>query len=489
MPTQEGPKGSASISTTAAACVLPEGEHPWQVRLSDLDTGNILFETEIKGGRINSTKRYYVRFRSRSGSRTRVLLSHEYSAPDREVLIQFPVGTLGDTMGWFPYAVKFQEQHGCRLTCAMGEKLIPLFRDAYPDITFVTHEEVKPERYYATYSMGLFFDDKDCIFQPCDFRYVGLHRTAGYILGVDPTEEPPRIALADDSRPIAEPYVCIAVQSTTQAKYWNNPTGWREIVAFLKDAGYRVICIDQKPMHGTGLVWNHIPHGVEDETGDQPLAGARALAEARRVLRRPVERAVLARLGGGHAGGDDRGLHPSDQRVRHALPRDQLSHLQQLLERSAPPLRPQGLPVVPAPRQHAAPVRMHAADHGRSREAGDPAHPWLRPASADPSGAGGSRSRRGPRRLQVGTEEEVMHSVRCGGCHAPLQAGHPVIPMPRVAAKSCQIERRCLLDRPHARTMTIDNIVVAVGAGFKPAPTSAAQEFQKPCTSAGQTTQ
>jgi len=32
-----------------------------------------------------------------------------------------------------------------------------------------------------------------------------------------------------------------------------------------------VVCIDQKPMHGKGLVWNHIPHGVEDQTGDRPL--------------------------------------------------------------------------------------------------------------------------------------------------------------------------------------------------------------------------
>ena len=71
------------------------------------------------------------------------------------------------------------------------------------------------------------------MYQPCDFRFVGLHRTAGYILGVDPTEVAPRIELDDDSRPIPEPYVCIAVQSTTQSKYWNNPDGWREIVAFL----------------------------------------------------------------------------------------------------------------------------------------------------------------------------------------------------------------------------------------------------------------
>ena len=271
VPTQQGPLGIQFDFNHGCRVVLPEGQHPLRVRLSDLDTGNILFETELKAGFVNSAKRYFVRFRIEVWQQGQSVFTHDYSAAEREVLIQFPVGTIGDTMGWFPYAVKFKERHGCRLSCAMGEKLIPLFRDAYPDITFVTHEEAKADRFYATYSLGLFFDDKDHIFQPCDFRYVGLHRTAGYILGVDPTEKPPRISLVDDSRPISEPYVCIAVQSTTQAKYWNNPEGWRSIVKFLKEAGYRVICIDQKPTHGTGLVWNHIPYGAEDETGDRPL--------------------------------------------------------------------------------------------------------------------------------------------------------------------------------------------------------------------------
>jgi autotransporter strand-loop-strand O-heptosyltransferase len=271
LPTQQGPKHVRFDFNDGCRVTLPESEEPWQVRLSDLDTGNILFETKIKAGSVNSSKRYYVRFRIELWQRGECLFSHDYSAADREILIQFPVGTLGDTMGWFPYAVKFKERHGCRLTCGIAEWLIPLFRDAYPGITFLTHEEIQPERYYATYSMGLFFDDKDCVHQPCDFRHVGLHRTAGYILGVDPTEVPPRIALADASRPIDEPYVCIAVQSTTQSKYWNNPGGWREIVHYLIESGYRVICIDQKATHGTGLVWNHIPNGAEDQTGDRPL--------------------------------------------------------------------------------------------------------------------------------------------------------------------------------------------------------------------------
>jgi autotransporter strand-loop-strand O-heptosyltransferase len=272
LPTQQGPSGIRFDFNDGARVFCPESSPPWKVRLRDIDTGNMLFETEFAGGRVNSMKRFYVRFAVEVYQKDELVLRHEYSAKDREILVQLPVGTLGDPMGWFPYAVKFREKHGCRLSCAMGTPLIELFREAYPDIEFMTHEEVKPERYYATYSLGLFFDDTGFIFQPSDFRHVGLHRTAGYILGVDPTEKPPKIVIPDDTRPITEPYVCIAVQSTTQSKYWNNPTGWRDVVKFLNDAGYRVICIDQKATHGSGLIWNHIPNGAEDQTGDKPLA-------------------------------------------------------------------------------------------------------------------------------------------------------------------------------------------------------------------------
>jgi autotransporter strand-loop-strand O-heptosyltransferase len=272
LPTQSGAQGIRFDFNDGCRVALPEGQ--WYVRLRDLDTGNILYETRIGAGRINSTKRYYLRCRIEvwAGPDTgEPVFRHDYSAQDRDVLVQFPVGTLGDTVGWFPYAVKFLEKHGCRLSCAMAERLIPLFKDAYPKIRFLTHEQIVPEDYYATYSIGLFFSDGSCIHQPCDFRLVGLHRTAGYILGVDPTEVPPRIALQNDRRPLAEPYVCIAVQSSTHSKSWTNPTGWHELVGFLKDSGYRVVCIDQKPVHGSGLIWNHIPHGAEDQTGDRPL--------------------------------------------------------------------------------------------------------------------------------------------------------------------------------------------------------------------------
>jgi autotransporter strand-loop-strand O-heptosyltransferase len=279
LPTQVGARGVRYDFNLGARVALPrreEDQPPFRIRLRDLDTGNILFESENRGAFVSSSKRFYVRFRIEVYDGAEKVLEHDYDCRDKDVIIQFPIGTLGDTLAWFPYAEKFQKAHGCRLTCALSGLIIPILKDAYPDITLVTHEEMVEqklvEKSYATYSMGLFFDDKDCTWQPTDFRHVGLHRTAGYILGVDPTEVAPRLGIPDEGRPIPEPYVCIAVQSSSGCKMWNNPTGWLEVVSHLKKKGYRVICIDQKPVHGSGLLYTHIPFGCEDQTGDRPLA-------------------------------------------------------------------------------------------------------------------------------------------------------------------------------------------------------------------------
>lgn len=271
LPTQPGPNGILFDFNDGCRVQVP-ADRDYVVVLRDLNTNNILFNSTGRGSRVRSAKKFYVRFgievRATDGE---LLFAHKFDARDKNVLINLPVGTIGDTLGWFPYVARFQQLHGCRLTCAMSALLIPLLETAYPDVTFVTHEAVRPEDFYATYNIGLFFDDENYERQPTDFRMVGLHRTAAYILGVDPAEAPPQLALPDETRPIEEPYVCIAVQASTHAKKWNNPHGWAEIVRFLKQAGYRVICIDRETAHGAGLAWSYIPHGSEDETGARPL--------------------------------------------------------------------------------------------------------------------------------------------------------------------------------------------------------------------------
>ena len=113
-PTQQGSQGIRFDFNDGCRIALPEGD--WQVRLSDALTNNTLYETQIKAGVVASSKKYYVPFEIQIRSGDTEVLRHRFDCSDQNVLIQFPVGTLGDLIAWFPYAVKFGEQHRCRLT-------------------------------------------------------------------------------------------------------------------------------------------------------------------------------------------------------------------------------------------------------------------------------------------------------------------------------------------------------------------------------------
>ena len=272
VPTQDAVEGIKFDFNDGIRILFPHNGKEYHVTFTDIDTGIILFSQDtVPGAYVTSVKKFYIRFRliiHRKGGKEPVF-THDFNAENREVMIQLPVGTIGDSIGWFSYVERFQKKNRCRLICVMTPWIADVVRNQYPGITFIKPEETKNYQPYACYYMGLFFKG-DVDHQPIDFRYIGLHRTAGYILGVDPADEPPRFDLSAP-RKIREKYVCIAAQSSSQAKYWNNPLGWYTVVKFLKENGYRVLCIDKERVHGTGLVWNHIPWGAEDFTGDLPL--------------------------------------------------------------------------------------------------------------------------------------------------------------------------------------------------------------------------
>lgn len=276
IPTLTGPKHIRYDFNYGCRVLLPArtGKMPqWRVRISDMMTRNIIFETHSDGGQILTTKKYYIPLQLEIWLGEELLLDHKMELSGRKVQVQLPVGTLGDVLAWFPYAARFQETHDCELTCLMGQYGIDMFAPEYPHIRFLTPEAAEgiQHEFYASYRLGLFFDDWNCTHQPVDFRYVGLHKTAGHILGVDPSEIAPRVHAASQERSIQEPYVCIAVQSSSYCKYWNNPGGWVQLVKWLKEAGYRVLCIDRDATWGQGRAWMSIPHGAEDFTGLLPL--------------------------------------------------------------------------------------------------------------------------------------------------------------------------------------------------------------------------
>jgi len=271
VPTRQGPTG-VRFDFNYGARVKVDGPG-WRVKLIDREAGHVLYDAAVEDALVTSTKRYYVNFRIEVRHQEQLVFEHDFDLRGQNVYFRLPVGTLGDILAWFPYVEAFRLQHRCKVYLSMNPAIWSLFKDAYPELQFVQPEDEAARRseFYASYYLGIFFPATDRTHQPTDFRVSGLQKTIPHLLGLQPIERRAQIVVEDQARPIAEPYVCIASQASTQCKYWNHPTGWFDVVHYLKEQGYRVLCIDQKHAHGTGNNWNLIPYGAENFTGDLPL--------------------------------------------------------------------------------------------------------------------------------------------------------------------------------------------------------------------------
>ena len=269
--TQEGPEGIRYDFNEGCRVWVPDGAK-WTVRLRDVDTDTILFLNEVVGaGFVGSNKKYYVRFEIIVWKDGKEVFTHVCNLKDREVFIDMHMGGLGDHIAWVGQAAAFVEEHGCRASFYVNRNLIPLFEDVYPHIRFISEEDMGDRQYYARYKVLVFFQDKEFAYQPNDYRQSGLSHMGAYILGLQPQDRKPLVAVEPGGRPMEEPYVCIAAQASGLSKYWQNPRGWYDLVRFLKEKGYKVVCIDRDRVTGPPTCTRSIPHGTQDETGNRPL--------------------------------------------------------------------------------------------------------------------------------------------------------------------------------------------------------------------------
>jgi autotransporter strand-loop-strand O-heptosyltransferase len=158
----------------------------------------------------------------------------------------------------------------------MTDLTIMLLRAADAAIHLVTHEEVAeqdlPSLGDLAYCLDLFFDNSEFIHAVTIFRHVGPRRTTGFSLGLDSTDEPPRMALLGQSLLIDKPNACIGVQSSIRRKNRTNRCGRHEVIAFLTAQCYRMACIDK--VHSTHMVWNHTQDDAENEASHRSLGGS-----------------------------------------------------------------------------------------------------------------------------------------------------------------------------------------------------------------------
>jgi autotransporter strand-loop-strand O-heptosyltransferase len=167
----------------------------------------------------------------------------------KRVFIVLESKSLGDTLAWVPYALEFQKKHNCKVI------LSSFFNNIldYPELELVEPGAVV-ENLYGLYRIGWYYNEAR---EPNVPNTITMQKCASDILGLEYTEIKPRLKKANVEK---TKQVCIAVHSTAQAKYWNNLTGWQEVVDWLLAEGYTVKLLSKE---GTEYMGNHAPNGVE----------------------------------------------------------------------------------------------------------------------------------------------------------------------------------------------------------------------------------
>ena len=232
----------------------------YTVQFIDKKTDTVHFETQIKNNHwAKCNIQYYIDWEILIWDGDNLYHTEDFNATNKRVYIAINSKALGDTLAWVPYVEKFQKVHNCQMIVSTFHN--NLLKEQYPDTEFVNPGD-NVTNLYAMYSVGLFYNDDSSINKhknPTNPIEAPLQQVASDILGLKYVEIKPKL---EKKNPEKEKLVTIAIHSTAQAKYWNNPTGWQEVVDWLKERGYRVKLLSKED---NGFMGNKEPTGIEKD--------------------------------------------------------------------------------------------------------------------------------------------------------------------------------------------------------------------------------
>lgn len=242
---------------------VPAGD--WQVRITDADSGQVFFDGQASETVLISMEQYFIRWQIEVKKAGQLVFAHTYDAAGQTVCFVLEGDVLGDIIMLLPYLRAFVQQWKCRGVILDKPAFRQILANYYPEFTVV---EEFPEDAYATYHIGAF--QTPPFLMPDDSRALPTAYIGQQLLGLQTAAEE---VLYQPTKPrgVQEPYVCIAVQASGARKCWLYPQGWDEVVAYLKQLGYRVICIDRERVTHTDGMTIEMPAGAEDMSGSYTL--------------------------------------------------------------------------------------------------------------------------------------------------------------------------------------------------------------------------
>jgi autotransporter strand-loop-strand O-heptosyltransferase len=204
---------------------------------------------------IRLNREYFTKWNTKVWENGYLIYDETLDLKDKRVFIALESSSLGDTLAWVPFIREFKDKHGCELV--VSTFMNNLFRESYPDISFAEPGNVV-NNIYAMYKIGWFYKDGkyDEAKNPNDFKFEPLQKTASDILGLEYKETRALLKVPNVEK---KKKVGIGMHSTCQAKYWNNPNGWQEVVDYLNSLGYEVVLYSKE---NDGYMGNFHPKGI-----------------------------------------------------------------------------------------------------------------------------------------------------------------------------------------------------------------------------------
>ena len=238
-----------------------ESSSKFKVEFYD-ELGKCHYSEELSSNHwIRLNREYFTKWNTKIWESGKLIYDNTLDLKGKKVFIALESSSLGDTLAWVPYIREFKDKNKCHLV--VSTFMNNLFRDTYPDIEFV-EPGTGVSGLYAMYKLGWFYKDGDFDLarNPNDFRIMPLQKTASDILGLEYKETRALLKFPNGKR---EKKVGIGIHSTAQAKYWNNPTGWQDVVDYLKSKGYDVVLYSRE---NDGYMGNNHPIGIRKFESD-----------------------------------------------------------------------------------------------------------------------------------------------------------------------------------------------------------------------------
>jgi autotransporter strand-loop-strand O-heptosyltransferase len=238
--------------------IIGSNSTTYKVEFIDKNDNSIKFQTEIGNNNwAKSNYEYFIDWKVRVWEKTVLIHEEDFNAKGKRVYIAMDSKAIGDTIAWFPYLEEFQLKHECELIVSTFHN--KLFKNQYPTIQFVKPGDTV-DNLYAMYSLGLFYDNfftPNLYKNPTDPKSVTMQQMATDILGLEYKEIKPRLPKKNLKKD--DKLITIAIHGTAQPKYWNNPTGWQDVVDWLNEKGYTVKLLSKED---TGYMGNDHPTGI-----------------------------------------------------------------------------------------------------------------------------------------------------------------------------------------------------------------------------------